>query len=284
MVNTPGGKDPWGGCFPSAADTGVPDGTALTNYTGSCTITAANTVIDKKTVNCGYLNIKAAGVTITNSKINGSVWVDTPNSGYSFTISDSTIDAGEVSATANDGKSSIGKSNFVATRVETLRGIRGVWCEYNCVVQDSWIHGQDRDEGGAAHQSGVRMGDGSVIRNNTLSCDAPDVAPDAGCSADLTGYGDFAPIRNNLIERNLFMATPGGTCAYGGSSGSNGSKPYGSQAANIVFRENVFQRKNALQSSGKCGNWFAIADFDRARPGNQFVGNRWDDGTAVASG
>ena len=128
------------------------------------------------------------------------------------------------------------------------------------------------------------MGDGSVIRNNTLSCDAPNVAPDAGCSADLTGYGDFAPIRNNLIERNLFMATPGGTCAYGGSSGKNGSKPYGNQAANIVFRENVFQRKNALQSSGKCGYWFAIADFDKSRSGNQWLDNRWDDNSAVASG
>ena len=140
----------------------------------------------------------------------------------------------------------------------------------------------DRDEGGAAHQSAVRMGDGSVIRHNTLLCDAPNVPPDAGCSADLTGYGDFAPIRNNTIERNLFMATPGGTCAYGGASGKDGSKPYGNQSANIVFRDNVFQRRSAVQNSGKCGEWFAVADFDRNRPGNQFVGNRWDDGKAVS--
>ena len=262
----------------------MPDGTALSAYSGPCTITAANTVIDAKTVNCGSLTIRASGVVIKNSWINGSVWVDDPNAGYSFTITDSTIDAGEVSATVNDGKSSIGKSNFVATRVETIRGIRGVWCEYNCTVQDSWIHGQDKDEGGKAHQSGVRMGDGSVIRHNTLSCDAPNVAPDAGCSADLTGYGDFAPIRNNTIDRNLFLSTPGGTCASGGASGKDGSKPYGNQSANIVFKDNVFQRRNTLQTSGKCGEWFAIADFDRSRPGNQWTNNTWDDGTAVPAG
>ena len=156
----PGGKDPFGGCWPGVENTGVPNGTVLSNYTGPCTITANNTVIDKKVVNC-FLNIKASGVKITNSMINGSVWIDNPNSGYSFTISDSTIDAGEVSASANDGQSAIGKSNFVATRIETVRGIRGVWCEYDCTVEESWVHGQDKDESGKAHESAVRMGDGS---------------------------------------------------------------------------------------------------------------------------
>jgi hypothetical protein len=279
--HTPGGSDGGGGCWPGAATTGVPDGAVLTSYTGSCTVTTPNAVIQAKTVNCGYLNIAASNVRIVSSKINGSVWIDDPDRGYSFTITDSEIDAGPVDASHNDGKSSIGKSNFVATRVETRGGIRGIWCEYDCTVQDSWIHGQDRDEGGAAHESGIRMGDGSVLRHNSIACDAPNVAPDAGCSADLTGYGDFAPIRNNRIEHNLFVATPGGTCAYGGSSGA-GSKPYAGQAANIVFRDNVFQRRSSVQSSGKCGYWFPISDFDSSRPGNQWINNKWDDGGPVS--
>ena len=223
-------------------------------------------------------NIAAANVQIRNSKINGGVWIDDPAAPTSFTITDSEIDAGPVDATHNDGRSSIGKSNFTATRVETKGGIRGVWCEFDCTLQDSWIHGQARDNGGKAHESAVRMGDGSTIRHNTLSCDAPNVAPDAGCSADLTGYGDFAPIRNNTIDRNLFLATPGGTCAYGGSSGG---KPYSNAAANIVFSNNIFQKKNALQSSGKCGYWFPIADYNKTAPGNQWTNNRWDDLTTV---
>lgn len=218
---------------------------------------------------------------IRNSKINGNVWIEDPSRGYSFTVTDTEIDAGTTSSAINDGLSAIGKSGFVATRVNTHGGIRGVWCEFNCTVQDSWIHGQARDSGGHAHESGIRMGDGSTIRRNSIRCDAPDVAPDAGCSADLTGYGDFAPIRNNLIERNLFLATTGGACAYGGSSGDDGSKPYGRQAANIVFRENVFQHRSIFQSSGRCGFWFPITDFDSSRPGNQWTGNRWDDGTTL---
>jgi hypothetical protein len=275
------GADPSGGCWPGPSNTGVPAGTTLTTYTGPCTITTANTVIDAKTVNC-VLNIAAANVQIRNSKINGGVWIDDQTKPYSFTITDSEIDAGPVDADHNDGQSAIGKSHFVATRVETHGGIRGVWCEYSCTVQDSWIHGQARDSGGAAHESGVRMGDGSIIRHNSLGCDAPDVPPDAGCSADLTGYGDFAPIRNNTIDKNLFLATPGGTCAYGGSSGRDGSKPYGNQAANITFTDNVFQHKNSFQPSGNCGYWFPVTDFDTSRPGNKWTNNKWDNGATVS--
>ena len=104
--------------------------------------------------------------------------------------------------------------------------------------------------------------------------------PDAGCSADLTGYGDFAPIANNTIDKNLFVATTGGTCAYGGASGKDGSKPYGNQSAGIVFSNNVFQHGRG----GKCGYWFAISDFDRTRPGNVWINNVWDSGGAVSSG
>jgi hypothetical protein len=219
---------------------------------------------------------------IKNTRINGTVSTGSnyPNP-YSFTIQDSEVDAGTVASTVNDGATAISQNNFTAVRVETKGGIRGVWCEYNCSVSDSFIHGQARDSLGHAHESGIRMGDGSTIRGNSIRCDAPDVAPDAGCSADLTGYGDFAPIRNNLIERNLFLATSGGACAYGGSSGDDGAKPYGNQAANITFKDNVFQHRGPFQSSGNCGFWFPITDFDSSRPGNVWTGNVWDTGGTV---
>jgi Bacterial TSP3 repeat len=281
--NTAGGPDPWGGCFPGPANTGVPSGTALTPYTGPCTITTANTLINAKTVNCD-LTIHAANVVITRSAINGSVWIDDENSPYSFTVTDSDINGGGPSGEGN------GKSHFTILRSDIHGGYRGVWCEYDCTVADSYIHDQARDPNGQQHESALRMGSdsdpahGQVIEHNTLLCNAPDVAPDAGCSADLTGYGDFAPIRNNTVTRNLMLATTGGTCAYGGSSGDDGSKPYGAQAANNVFTENIFQHRNSWESSGHCGYWFAIADFDSRRPGNRWVGNRWDTGGLVVPG
>jgi hypothetical protein len=270
-ANVAGGRDPFGGCFPGAANTGVPAGTALSAYSGPCTITANNTVIDAKTISCS-LTIRAAGVSITRSKINGVVYLDNSSSGFSFAISDSEVDAGGPS------NSGIGNRNFTATRVNVHGGNRGIWCETSCTVQDSYVHGQATDPSGVAHESGLRMGQNSTIRHNTLLCDAPNVPPDAGCSADLTGYGDFEPIQNNLIERNLLLATTGGACAYGGSSAG---KPFSNGAANIVFKENVFQRRSSVQNSGKCGYYFPVTDYKASAPGNQWVGNRWDDGTTL---
>ncbi len=80
----------------------MPAGTTLTNYTGPCTITTANAVIDGKTVNCS-LSIRAANVTIKNSKINGTVILDTDlpgSSAWSFTLQDSEVDGGQVQLAA----------------------------------------------------------------------------------------------------------------------------------------------------------------------------------------
>jgi hypothetical protein len=267
--NVRDGIDPWGGCFPGPANTGVPAGTALANYTGPCTITAANTVIDSKTVNCG-LNVNAGGVAIRRSRVNGSI---TTSAQGSLTITDSTVDAGDVNSTVNNGPRALNGQNFTAIRVETVRGISGGWCNSKCEVRDSWIHGQDRDEGGHAHASGFRQGSGSGQRfiHNTVVCDAPTVAPEAGCSADITGYGDFDYVRNNTLERNLLEWTPqGGFCAYGGSTPS---KPF-SAGSNNVWRDNIFQRG----PSGKCGVYGAMTDLAAAVRGNQWINNRWDTG------
>lgn len=289
---TPGtadGPDPNGGCFPGPDSTGIPKGTLLTNYTGSCTVTVNNAVIDSKTINCSPLTIAASNVQIKDSQVNGSVWIDRYPSRYSFTLTDSDLDAGTTQAEITDGVTAIGKSNFTATRVNTHGGIRGVWCEYNCTVQDSYIHGQATPLGGAAHESGVRMGSGApgqgqVIRHNSVVCDAPNVPPDGGCSADLTGYGDFGPIQNNTLSDNLFMTSTGGTCSYGGSSGPLSAHPYGHQANHNLFENNIFQRGNGRRGAGAighCGYWFGNADFDTNAPGNKWINNKWDHGKTM---
>ena len=146
-------------------------------------------------------------------------------------------------------------------------------CYRNCTIEDSYVHDQMEDPSGVYHESGIRMGQNAVIRHNTISCDAPNFPPDAGCSAPLTGYGDFAPVRNNLIEANLFVATTGGTCAYGGSTLG---KPYSAQTRDIRFVNNTFQR-----GDGRCGYWFPISAFDSSASGNVWSGNVWDNGGTV---
>jgi len=255
------------GGFPNASNTGVPAGTALSAYTGPCTITAANTVIDAQTINCS-LDIRAANVTVTRSVINGTIETAENSTGFSFSISDSNVNVGNREGTG------VGAVNFTATRVHVTGGNRSMHCWHDCTIQDSYVHGQFRDSTGQVHESGIRMGQNATIRHNTIACDAPNVPPDAGCSAGLTGYGDFGPVRNNLIDNNYFVTTTGGYCAYGGSSPG---KPYSNQTSGIVFRNNVFEKG----SGGKCGFWGPITSFNSSLPGNTWTGNVWNTGGTI---
>ncbi|HMC98045.1 MAG TPA: hypothetical protein VKG92_10335, partial [Flavobacteriales bacterium] len=88
----PDGPDGEGGCFPGISNTG-PDAPAssLALYTGSCTITSANTVIDSKVVNCRTINVQAAGFVLKNSYLNGGI---VQSGGAAYTVQDSFIDSG----------------------------------------------------------------------------------------------------------------------------------------------------------------------------------------------
>ncbi|WP_431841288.1 DUF4082 domain-containing protein [Calidifontibacter indicus] len=268
---TTGGIVVLGRSFPSAATTGVPAGTTLTPYTGPCTILTDNVVIDRKIVNC-ELRILAKGITITDSVINGTIASDQDYYNGSFTITDSEVRVG------NEPGTGIGQSNFVATRVEVTGGGRSVNCYLNCTVQDSYLHGQYTDYTGKAHESAIRMGSNSIIRHNTLVCDAGVVPPDAGCSAALTGYGDFDVVQKNTIDNNLIdggLVTSTGYCAYGGSTQG---KPFSAGVNNIKFTNNIWMRG----PSGQCGYWGPITSFDSYAPGNVWSNNLWDDGKPVA--
>jgi hypothetical protein len=124
----------------------------------------------------------------------------------------------------------------------------------------------------ANSSSAVCMSVGFVNRRGR-----PHTSQGGGSSGDLVGYGDFEPVQNNLIQRNLFLASPAAFCVYGGSSGNDGSKPYGDQAANIDFIENVFQ----TGPTGNCGEFGPVVSYDRTRPGNSWTHNRWSNGTLI---
>jgi hypothetical protein len=258
------------GPFPGPGNTGAPD-SGLTAYDGPCTIPADNTVIDRKVVSCS-LDIRAANVRIRRSVVNGTISSGSDeNSRNSFSLVNSTLD---VSPSGSRMETGVGEVNFKVIRSEIRGGNRSINCWYHCLVRNSWIHGQDTDPSGVTHESGIRMGQRGKLIGNSIGCDAPNVPPDAGCSAPLTGYGDFGPVRDNIIDGNLFLATTGGTCAYGGSSGG---KPYSDDAANIRFYNNVFQRGD----NGNCGYYAPVTDFDSSAPGNVWVGNVWADGGRV---
>jgi len=258
--------------WPGADNTGVPSGVTLTAYTGPCSITVPNTVIDAKEVNCD-LSIATTGVQITRSRIHGEI-NGGEGAGSSFRVEDSEVINGKRSACM-----CIGPDNFTVLRTEIRGGNRGVYCRLNCTVQDSWIHGTDLLP--LQHASAVRVEQHSTVRHNTLACDWTAITDsEIGCSADMTGYPDFAPIHHNTITGNLFVANPAGLgyCAYGGATAG---KPYSSDPTNatyIVFTDNVFQRG----SKGLCGTYGPITSFNSGRTGNAWSGNTWDTGEPVS--
>lgn len=307
-ANVPGGPDLIGGCFPGTDNTGPPQSEASTAaYSGSCTITAANVTIDSKVINCSPLLVGsgASGLLIKNSYIKGGVIQDTGSA--SFTIQDSELDNGvDYPSCASNGGSQtgcaagkyacgdpnnattdcgVGYKNFTILRTEIMHTNRAAYCESTCTIQDSYFHGTNLwpDETNLAHASSVRNEQYLTLTHNSLGCDYTGPFPNGelGCSADMSGYPDFAPIKNATITNNLFLSNNvgAGFCVYGG--GTNG-KPFSGNAANatyIVFTGNVFQRGN----NGKCGSYGAVTDFLPGRTGNVWSGNVYDNGSTVPS-
>lgn len=62
------------------------------------------------------------------------------------------------------------------------------------------------DQTNLAHASGVRSEQYLTLRHNALGCDynGPFPNDELGCSADLTGYPDFAPIKMPLSTKTCF--------------------------------------------------------------------------------
>lgn len=309
--NIPDGPDLLGGCFPGPNNTGpnAAEGT-MSTYAGSCHITTSNVTIDSKVVNCDPLQVGsgATGLLITNSYLHGGVIQDDSTSA-SFTIRDSIIDnnrswpactapsscsaglyaCGDINNATED--CGVGYRNFTLLRVEIMHANRSAYCESTCTIQDSYMHGTNLwpDHTNMVHASGVRNEQFLTLTHNSLACDftAPGnldpgtINGEIGCSAPMTGYADFAPVKNDTIQDNLFIANVVGAayCAYGGNSPGKPFSNDSTNATNIQFLNNVFQRG----SNNKCAAFGHILDFAPARSGNVWSGNKWDDGTTAPS-
>ena len=253
----------------------------MATYTGPCTINTANVVIDSKVVNCRTLVVASGGggLVLKNSYLNGGIVQS--GGAAAFTVQDSFIDSGVQYPACSNGSCPAGKyacgdpsnattdcgvngSNFTILRTEIINSNRAAYCESNCLIQDSYFHGTNLwpDVSNLAHASSVREEQNLTLRHNSLHCSytGPFVNGEIGCSADLTGYPDFAPIKNNTVDGNLFVASPGsGFCAYGGATTG---KPYSgdpTNATNQKFTNNVFQRG----TNSKCGAYGPVTSFDK---------------------
>jgi hypothetical protein len=271
---------PSGACalpaHPNASCTGVPPGTNLSDYTGPCTISVANTVIDSKIVNCSRLTVQAAHVTIKNSKVNTNIWLDQDMSGsatWSMAVIDTEVDAGPHDIPA------ICCGKYTVTRVNAHGGHNGAQCENRdsyCTITDSYLHGQYMPPGSTWHLGGF-LSDGSdniTLTHNTIVCDHP-VDHGEGCTGDINLIPNFAPVSGALIENNLLGANTGSAyCTFGGEKSTS---PY-PHSDHVVYRNNVFERG----TNGRCADYGPVTFFNINNPGNEWVNNRWDSGELVA--
>jgi hypothetical protein len=276
--HVPGGADGTGTCWPGPNNTGIPSGTVLTAFAGSCTITTAGLTIDAKTINCsGGLEIKAANVMIKNSKINGPVQVDTDTDNtWSVTIQDSEVDGGP-----ND-LPSISTGNATVIRANIHGGHNGLECQEHstfCTLQDSYIHAQYQPPTGDSHLGGFLSigGDNMRLEHNTVACDVRVNASGGGCSGDINLIPYYDPpatilhITGALIKHNLLVANIDlSFCTYGGTK-------IGSHGTNIVYQDNVFQRG----SNAECGAYGPVTGFESGNSGNVWTNNKWNDGAVV---
>lgn len=258
------------GTFPGVQNTGVPAGTTLTTYAGPCTLQASTTITGVDASGCDAIVVQAGDVVISNSLL-PRVEATVEGGGYSVTISDSSIVAGEWVGGALWGY------NLTATRVNITGGQHSVHCAGNCRIEDSWLHDQYNPDGESFHNNAFLSNGGADMQivHNTLHCTALLNATDGGCTADLSLFGDFAPIANVVVERNLFKANASSIsyCAYGGYAPSK-AHPI---ATGIVYRDNVFERG----TNGKCGVYGPVTAFQMSATGNEWSGNVFDDGTVV---
>lgn len=235
-------------------------------YTGPCTISVANTVIDAKLINCP-LDVTAPGVTIQDSKIYGQVH---NNSSGLLEIKDTEIDGGsDTSETVGGNDITILGSNLYGDQHE-------FHCGSNCTVENSWLH-DNYDFGPSDHQNGFLSTGGSNfdLEHNSVYCVG-------GCTADIA----FIPngnISNATVDKNLLVAnTEMAFCLY--PSSDHPSKP--GIVSGMVVTDNVFQRG----SNGKCGGYGPVYGWDTPTNtpgtdgyGNVWSGNTWDNGQALSA-
>lgn len=107
---------------------------------------------------------------------------------------------------------------------------------------------------------------------------------DAGCSAVIGFYGDYAPFTNSTINRNHLLsafdmgAGKNQQSAYCLNPGYYDGKPYGT-VSKVKITDNIFGRG----ASGKCGVFGPVNSIGAKSLGdNTWSGNRYENGEAIA--
>ena len=144
--------------------------------------------IDAQEVNCDSLTIRASGIRISRSMLNGRISLDTDRQGaadWSFELTDSEVSAGQVQLPAVASEtmwSNVPTSTEVKRRCNVKPVVRRAERDLSssCLVYDSYLHGQQMPPDSDWHLGGflTEGGDNTIVLDhNYVVCDAPTRQP-----------------------------------------------------------------------------------------------------------
>ena len=278
-ANTPGGADPWGGCWPGPGNTGAPACESLLNVDissgyspgsglpsdntgwifsasdGYIVVTARNAVIDGISDSTG-IYVPAGDSLIVKDSMAGLI----NDEGTSLLVENSTLNGG-----SQNEFPTIGGDNVTVESSNLYGGKDEVNCEGDsCTVENSWLH--DNYGTPTSHEQGFLADGGSdyTLQHNSIYCTG-------GCTADVSF---LANDDNVTVNKNLMVASPDSAfCVYPGPNQSSQSG-----VNNVVWTDNVFQRGTA----GNCATYGPVYGwYPSAGIGNVWSGNMWDNGQAL---
>ncbi len=283
-AGTPGPTGP----VPSAANTGVPDGTPLTIVNGNITVSVAGTVISNKDVR-GVIYVMAPNVTIKNSIIRGKPVAPTGSAGLiqatydGFLVNGQPIDTDglniydvtlqpQVKSVYWNG---IFGDGFTLDRVEITNVTDGVHIvdTYKTPggkawIFNSWIHDVNHFDYDPSHTDGshddsfqIASASDVWLKNNVIT-----VAHNANLQVTQgAGVTDKLLVENNIIK--------GGSCSINIDQIQPGKTRSNSAPVNpLTIRDNIFQ-----STGSKCD---MIID-DETRNAAVITGNVRENGTTL---
>ena len=208
-ANTPGGPDPWGGCWPGRSNTGVPAGIVLDVIPGDLEIDEPGYVLENTEVRgCITLSTRANDVTIRNVRVKASCshLILNDAGAVGLEIVDSELDGNNSAAS----DSAIAGRNYTLERVDIHGTADGIKAGSDVSVQNSYIH--DLYIANDSHNDALQAldADGLVVHHNSA------IVRDGATSCVILSQNANSEwqMRNVDISRNLFAG--GAYVIYGG--------------------------------------------------------------------
>ena len=266
-INTPGGQDPWGGCWPGPNTTGVPEGTSLDVITGDLAIDQPDYVLeDSEVFGCITLSAKANNVTIRNVRVkaNCSHLILNDQGAQNLKVIDSELDGKNFPA----GDAGIAGSNYTLTRVDIHSTGDGAKGGSDVLIEDSYIH--DLNITKDSHNDALQVldADGLTMRHNTA------IVRDGATSCVILSQNANSEwqMRNVEISRNLLAG--GAYVIYGGYQA-------GTDDASRVSKVTIADNRISTTIFPRGGAFGALTSIDR--PVVTQRGNLWADGPNAGS-